>query len=152
MPTISPMRGGPGGKSRGVAQPIRGSGPGGKSLGKASLVFGGKRHRKIPRDCIRGISKPDIRRLARRGGVKRISAMIYDDVRLAMKERLSTILRDCITYVEHRKAKTVTVHDVIHALQRLGRPIYGFDPDTYTHNAVKKRRLEGQHRNEDDSD
>nr|GFD60310.1 histone H4 [Tanacetum cinerariifolium] len=35
---------------------------------------GAKRHRKILRDNIQGITKPAIRRLARRGGVKRISA------------------------------------------------------------------------------
>ncbi|OIW31982.1 histone-fold-containing protein [Coniochaeta ligniaria NRRL 30616] len=152
-PTTAPMRGGPGGKGRAVPQPGRGSGVGGKSLGKSNLVFGGKRHRKIPKDCIQGISKPDIRRLARRGGVKRISAMIYNDVRLALKQRLERILHDCIAYVEHRKAKTVTIHDVIHALQRLGRPIYGFDPDTYTHNAAaKKRRAQIQRGNDDDSD
>lgn len=45
-------------------------GKGGKGLGKG----GAKRHRKILRDNIRGITKPAIRRLARRGGVKRISA------------------------------------------------------------------------------
>ncbi|KAF3767753.1 hypothetical protein M406DRAFT_20457, partial [Cryphonectria parasitica EP155] len=66
------------------------------------------------------------RRLARRGGVKRISAGIYDDVRAALKDRLTNILRDCITYVEHRHAKTVTVYDVLHALQRIGRPVWGF--------------------------
>ncbi|MBE3042278.1 hypothetical protein IMZ48_06800, partial [Candidatus Bathyarchaeota archaeon] len=43
---------------------------GGKGLGKG----GAKRHRKILRDNIQGITKPAIRRLARRGGVKRISA------------------------------------------------------------------------------
>lgn len=151
MPTTAPQRSGPGGKGRGVAQPVRGGAGGGKTVG--GLHFGGRCHRKIPKDCIRGISKPDIRRLARRGGVKRISAMIYDDIRLAMKERLQTILKDCIAYVEYRKAKTVTVHDVIHALQRLGRPIYGFDPDTYTHNAAsKKRRLERQGGDDDEDD
>ena len=40
---------------------------GGKGLGKG----GAKRHRKILRDNIQGITKPAIRRLARRGGVKR---------------------------------------------------------------------------------
>lgn len=45
-------------------------GKGGKGLGKG----GAKRHRKILRDNIQGITKPAIRRLARRGGVKRISA------------------------------------------------------------------------------
>lgn len=44
-------------------------GKGGKGLGKG----GAKRHRKILRDNIQGITKPAIRRLARRGGVKRIS-------------------------------------------------------------------------------
>ncbi len=49
-------------------------GKGGKGLGKG----GAKRHRKILRDNIQGITKPAIRRLARRGGVKRISAsMLY---------------------------------------------------------------------------
>lgn len=37
------------------------------------------------------LAKPDIRRLARRGGVKRISAMIYEDARLAMKNRLELV-------------------------------------------------------------
>lgn len=42
---------------------------------------------------------------------------------------------------------------VIHALQRRGRPIYGFDPDAYTYNAVRKRRVEAQRDdNGDDSD
>ena len=71
---------------------------------------------------------------------------------------LSQILRDCITYTEHRHAKTVTVTDVsntvpprtldmagitrgiskltrtkkvIFALRRIGKPIYGFDPETW---------------------
>ncbi|KAF5500008.1 hypothetical protein CGCA056_v014962 [Colletotrichum aenigma] len=41
-----------------------------------------------------------------------------------------------ITYVEHRGAKTITIHDAIHSLRRLGAPIYGFDPETY--HATKK--------------
>ncbi|THX73099.1 hypothetical protein D6D04_08718 [Aureobasidium pullulans] len=48
---------------------MTGRGKGGKGLG-----VGGKRHRKYPRDNIQGITKPAIRRLARRGGVKHISA------------------------------------------------------------------------------
>ena len=49
---------------------MTGRGKGGKGLGKG----GAKRHRKVLRDNIQGITKPAIRRLARRGGVKRISA------------------------------------------------------------------------------
>jgi hypothetical protein len=51
---------------------MSGRGKGGKGLGKG----GAKRHRKVLRDNIQGITKPAIRRLARRGGVKRISGLI----------------------------------------------------------------------------
>ncbi len=37
-----------------------------------------KRHRKVLRDNIQGITKPAIRRLARRGGVKRIPGIVYE--------------------------------------------------------------------------
>ena len=43
-----------------------------KGLGKG----GAKRHRKVLRDNIQGITKPAIRRLARRGGVNRISGRL----------------------------------------------------------------------------
>ena len=52
---------------------MSGRGKGGKGLGKG----GAKRHRKVLRDNIQGITKPAIRRLAHRGGVKRISGLIY---------------------------------------------------------------------------
>ena len=55
---------------------MSGRGKGGKGLGKG----GAKRHRKVLRDNIQGITKPAIRRLARRGGVKRISGLIYEEI------------------------------------------------------------------------
>ena len=48
------------------SEEMSGRGKGGKGLGKG----GAKRHRKVLRDNIQGITKPAIRRLARRGGVK----------------------------------------------------------------------------------
>ena len=59
---------------------MTGRGKGGKGLGKG----GAKRHRKVLRDNIQGITKPAIRRLARRGGVKRISGLIYEDDKRAL--------------------------------------------------------------------
>jgi len=53
------------------------------------LTFG---HRKILRDNIQGITKPDIRRLARRGGVKRISGNIYEETRAELKRFLEKVL------------------------------------------------------------
>lgn len=92
-------------------------GKGGKGLGKG----GAKRHRKILRDNIQGITKPAIRRLARRGGVKRISAMIYEETRGVLKTFLEGVIRDAVTYTEHAKRKTVTSLDVVYALKRQGR-------------------------------
>ncbi|KAJ8487125.1 hypothetical protein ONZ51_g4389 [Trametes cubensis] len=95
---------------------MSGRGKGGKGLGKG----GAKRHRKILRDNIQGITKPAIRRLARRGGVKRISGLIYEETRGVLKIFLENVIRDSVTYTEHAKRKTVTALDVVYALKRSG--------------------------------
>ena len=100
---------------------MTGRGKGGKGLGK-----GAKRRHKILRDNITGITKPAIRRLARRGGVKRISGQIYDETRVVLKNFLEGIVRDAVTYTEHARRKTVTSMDVVYALKRQGRTLYGF--------------------------
>ncbi|BBG97948.1 ACT domain-containing protein, partial [Prunus dulcis] len=71
-----------------------------------------KRHRKVLRDNIQGITKPAIRRLARRGGVKRISGLIYEETRGVLKIFLENVIRDAVTYTEHARRKTVTAMDV----------------------------------------
>jgi histone H3/H4 len=101
---------------------MSGRGKGGKGLGKG----GAKRHRKVLRDNIQGITKPAIRRLARRGGVKRISGLIYEETRDVLKIFLENVIRDAVTYTEHARRKTVTAMDVVYALKRQGRTLYGF--------------------------
>lgn len=71
-----------------------------------------------------GINKPTIRRLARRGGVKRISSSIYPEVRLQLRSYLQKLLMDICAVVEMCKRKTVCTTDVVFALQRQGRAIY----------------------------
>jgi len=102
----------------------RGRGKGGKGIGRGG--HHAKRHRKVLRDNIQGITKPAIRRLARRGGVKRIFGLIYDETRSVLKVFLENTLRDAVTYTEHARRKTVTAMDVVHALKRQGRTLYGF--------------------------
>jgi len=86
-----------------------------------------RRHaRKVLRDNIQGITKPSIRRLARRGGVKRLSGLIYEETRGVLKVFLENIIRDAVTYTEHARRKTVTAMDVVFALKRQGRTLYGF--------------------------
>ena len=94
----------------------------GKGLGKS----GAKRHRKVMRDNIQGITKPAIRRLARRGGVKRISGMMYEETRAVLKTFLMNVVKDSVTYTEHARRKTVTALDVVYALKRQGKTLYGF--------------------------
>lgn len=101
---------------------MSGRGKGGKGLGKG----GAKRHRKILRDNIQGITKPAIRRLARRGGVKRISALIYDETRTVLRAFLSNVVKDAVLYADHGKRKTVTALDIVYSLKRQGRSLYGF--------------------------
>ena len=105
-----------------ITSNMTGRGKGGKGLGKG----GAKRHRKVLRDNIQGITKPAIRRLARRGGVKRISGLIYEETRGVLKVFLENVIRDAVTYTEHAKRKTVTAMDVVYALKRQGRTLYGF--------------------------
>ena len=80
----------------------------------------------VLRDNIQGITKPAIRRLARRGGVKRISGLIYEETRGVLKVFLENVIRDSVTYTEHARRKTVTALDVVYALKRQGKTLYGF--------------------------
>ncbi|KAG9570084.1 hypothetical protein KCU77_g442, partial [Aureobasidium melanogenum] len=97
-------------------------GKGGKSLGNQNA----RRHRKIPRDVINGIRKPCIRRLARRGGVKRMSGTIYEEARSILKGFLRSVIHDATRYTECAGRKTVTTLDVVYALKRQGHTIYGY--------------------------
>ncbi|XP_050559323.1 histone H4-like [Spodoptera frugiperda] len=83
--------------------------------------------RRLPPKCEASLPfGPAIRRLARRGGVKRISGLIYEETRGVLKVFLENVIRDAVTYTEHAKRKTVTAMDVVYALKRQGRTLYGF--------------------------
>ena len=94
-------------------------GKGGKHIPK-------RYHRRVLRDSIQGITKPAIRRLARRGGIKRMSGMIYEEARGVLKVFLENVLKDAVVYCEHAKRKTCTASDIVYALRRQGRVLYGF--------------------------
>ncbi|CAD6504774.1 BgTH12-00277 [Blumeria graminis f. sp. triticale] len=110
-----------------------------KGIGATRNFMGTKRMRKLTKDNIRALTKGDIRRLARRGGVKRISGSIYDEIRNTVKSYLKNVLKEICDVVEHGQRKTVIVNDVIFVLKRLDRPIYGFDQ--YEH----VRKVNGSH-------
>ncbi len=94
----------------------------GKGLGKGGAV----RHQKVIKDSAKGITKPAIRRLARRAGCKRISGDIYGETRGVLKAFLDLVIQDAVTYTEHARRRTVTAMDVVYALKRRGKTLYGY--------------------------
>ena len=52
--------------------------------------------------------------------------MIYEETRNVLRSFLENIIRDSVTFTEHAKRKTVTALDIVHALKRQGRTLYGF--------------------------
>jgi histone H4 len=115
------------GRKQASGHPGGGQGKGKKNMFRKGLQQGGAvRHRKILHNSIQGITRPGIRRLARRGGVKRISGMIYEETRGVLKVFLERVLADAVILSEYRRAKTVTSMDVVEATKRQGRTLYGF--------------------------
>jgi len=55
-----------------------------------------------------------------------ISSLIYEETRGVLKLFLENMIRDAVTYTEHAKRKTVISLDVVYALKRRGRTLYGF--------------------------
>lgn len=85
-----------------------------------------KRHRKVLRSNILGVTNGSIKRMARRGGIKRISRLTFDEIRDVLRLWLTKRIHDSVTYMEHAGRKTVMVGDVVMALKRNGLHLYGF--------------------------
>jgi histone H4 len=85
-----------------------------------------------------GISDGAIRRLARRGGIKRISADSFQEVRGIYLRFLDVLVTHAVAYTECAQRKTVRAVDVIYALKKQGRNLYGYiyDEDVSGHNAI----------------
>ncbi|XP_035219103.1 uncharacterized protein LOC118192285 [Stegodyphus dumicola] len=82
--------------------------------------------RKVYANTLKKISKGEIRKLARRGGVKRISEGIYELVRSILKIYLSNLIHDSILYANHCKRNTINASDVVFAMQKRSKTLYGF--------------------------
>ncbi|XP_026476600.1 histone H4-like [Ctenocephalides felis] len=101
---------------------MTGRGKGGKGLGKG----GAKRHRKFFAIISKVLQSRLYVVLLAVARVKRISGLIYEETRGVLKVFLENVIRDAVTYTEHAKRKTVTAMDVVYALKRQGRTLYGF--------------------------
>ena len=77
---------------------------------------GAKRHRKL-HDYIQGIPKLAIRRLAHRGGIKRISGLVYDETTAILKIFLSNVIHDAVAYKENVYRSTITAENVVRSIK-----------------------------------
>ena len=102
-----------------------GKGGKGKGIGKGGKMMA-RRHGRGVKDPMLGVTKPAIRRLCRRSGVKRINGLVYEETRGNCKAWLENVIRDAITYAEHARRKTVTAMDIVYSLKRQGQKLYGF--------------------------
>ena len=99
---------------------MSGRGKGGKGKGGGGK---GKRHHKVTQQIAQNITKPAIRRLARRAGIKRISALIYTETRYALIGFLENVLRQTSIYADHAKKQTMSAWHVVLALKQMDRPV-----------------------------
>ena len=56
---------------------------------------------------------------------KNILEGVYEEVRRVLKMFLADVVQDAVIYCEHARRKTVSLMDVIYALRRKGRTVYG---------------------------
>lgn len=120
--------------------------PDGSSPARSGAL--GRRHRRPPLAGTR-LSNGELKRLARRGGVRRMGGDVTDEMRLALRMFLSGVIKDAVVLSEHSRRHTVYTSDVILALKRAGSSswhtvLYGYDgPGT-------GRRHRGGHRSGND--
>lgn len=83
------------------------------------------RHRqtKAPIDTL---TRPVMRRIGRRAGIRRVSKTLYPYMRKALVDFLISILKWAILLMEHKKVSTLGVFEVIAAMEANGRPLWGF--------------------------
>lgn len=72
------------------------------------------------------LTRGGIRRLARRGGIRRISDGVYSQVRDFAEYFLGIVVKDAAIFAENAKRKTITAMDIVYALKRSGRSLYGY--------------------------
>mgnify|MGYP003572947348 CR=1 len=95
-------------------------------MAKGKSSAGGKRVKKALKSNSTSITNGSIKRLARRGGVKRIAGPVYAEVRDIIRSFVDGTVRDATAFAEHAGKKTVSLANILGALKRRGTTIYGF--------------------------
>lgn len=73
-----------------------------------------------------GASKPVMRSIMWRAGAKRINGLLYESILNYMEKRSDEVMKLAMLYALHRRAKTISVMDMVYACKHLDRNLYGF--------------------------
>ena len=118
-----------------VAPPVKAIGKGQPGLGKVqkapakhfSLMNAQFRRQRMRAQRVGGVGMclNDVKRLARRGGVKRMKRdEVKRDMDAALRDFLRKVIYDAANYTEHARRKTMHVIDVVRALKHQGKTLY----------------------------
>jgi histone H4 len=84
------------------------------------------RMKKVLRDNLRGIAKARLNRLAARAGVKRVSGLLWEELRALLKRKLTEVISAAITLSEHEKKRRITVEHIVRAFEVSGVQLFGY--------------------------
>ncbi|KAH6607563.1 hypothetical protein Trco_003876 [Trichoderma cornu-damae] len=101
----------------------------------------------MPSENVLGIKKPALRRLARRGGIDKITEEVFQEARDAMTDYVKEVMKDIVESVEARGANIVTMDDVKYGIDRRGQTSIGFVGQTtigFGQNGGKEATEHGQ--------
>ena len=59
-------------------------------------------------------------RMALKAGLTRVAHTTFEEVRGTVSQHLGDVVTDAITYMDHERRKTVSVADVMHAIENRG--------------------------------
>lgn len=80
------------------------------------------RHRLIRQK--NNLSGGEVRRLARRAGVRRMSTNMKQSVNDILRGFVTLVVRRAATYAEHANRRTITLNDITYSLKSNGRTLY----------------------------
>lgn len=75
---------------------------------------------KFMHDARAEIAAPALKRLARRGGVKRISGLVFDTARVAIDSMITEVIKHAELITTHNQVKTVSTAFMTYAIQDCG--------------------------------
>jgi histone H3/H4 len=89
---------------------------------KKGASGGAVRHRKIPRANLQDISTRSLQRVLRRGGVKRVSKLVYMQLRAFLKIYLEQVIRAAVVFLKSssgsKKPNTIMIRHVQAAMRQ----------------------------------